>query len=226
MEKRSWDAMIGLGSYDLRRPDPWVIGEIRRRAPSGGRVLDLGCGHGRHSAALREAGFRTVGLDNAPSAVENSRRLARSGGPGCFIVRADMGDLPFSPNTFDAVLAWRTCYLQEEEGVRRSAAEAIRVLRPGGFLLASFRSTSNTLVRVGRERGRKLAENTYYLDDGVEFFGVIYRFYSRDGILELFPGCEALDLEERELDHTGFTARRPELKNNFWIFSAFKSEER
>lgn len=214
--------MIGLGSYDLDRPDPWVVEQIARNTPPCGRVIDVGCGRGRHTAALSQAGFCTIGVDNAPSAIECTAAMVRGAGHGCPIVRCDMQALPFADAVFDTVLAWRTCYLQNKAGIVRAVAEATRVLRPGGFLLASFRSTTNTLFYVGRQKGRRIEENTYYLDDGNEFYGVIYHFFSKRELLSLFGGYEVVSLEKRELSHTQFTVCRPELSNNFWILSVFK----
>jgi SAM-dependent methyltransferase len=222
VHKSSWDAMIGLGSYDLDRPDPWVVEEIARNTSPRGRVIDVGCGNGRHTVALCRAGLWTTGVDIAPSAIENTAAMARGAGLDCLMVRCDMQALPFADAVFDTVLAWRTCYLQKKAGIVRAVADAARVLRPGGFLLASFRSTTNTLFYVGRDKGRRIEENTYYLDDGNEFYGVIYHFFSRRELLSLFGGYEVVNCEKRELSHTRFTVGRPELSNNFWVLSAFK----
>ena len=51
---------------------------------------------------------------------------------------------------------------------------------------------------------------------------MIYHFFSRRELLDLFGGYEVVSLEERELTHTRYTECRPELSNNFWILSAFK----
>jgi SAM-dependent methyltransferase len=49
--------------------------EIEKRAMKhcSGRVLDIGCGAGRHAIYLQEQGFGVVGIDNSPLAVETSR---------------------------------------------------------------------------------------------------------------------------------------------------------
>ncbi len=48
--------------------------------PAGGRVLDLGCGVGRHAHGLERSGFSVVGVDVSEWAVEQAR-----GGPGVFV---------------------------------------------------------------------------------------------------------------------------------------------
>ena len=67
----------------------------------GARVLDVGCGPGRHAGALAERGLTVVGVDIA----EDFVRLAGARAPAAAgFVRADARRLPFAP-TFDAVIS-------------------------------------------------------------------------------------------------------------------------
>lgn len=97
-------------------------------------VLEVGCGRGGGASYvaryLRPA--RMVGVDIAPSAVRLCRRL-HAGVPGLEFAPADAERLPFPDGSFDAVLNVESshCYPRFE----RFAAEAFRVLRPGGHLL-------------------------------------------------------------------------------------------
>lgn len=63
----------------------------------GARVLDVGCGPGRHSRALRESGIEVVGVDI-------SLDFLRAAGEGEW-VRADARRLPFVRNSFDAAFS-------------------------------------------------------------------------------------------------------------------------
>lgn len=63
----------------------------------GDRVLDVGCGPGRHSRALRESGIDVVGLDI-------SLDFLQAAGQGPW-VRADARRLPFVRNSFDAAVS-------------------------------------------------------------------------------------------------------------------------
>ncbi|HLT70887.1 MAG TPA: methyltransferase domain-containing protein [Acidimicrobiales bacterium] len=67
----------------------------------GMRVLDVGCGPGRHAHALAERGIEVVGVDISRRFVELA---ARDAPPGATFLRADARDLPFEAE-FDAALS-------------------------------------------------------------------------------------------------------------------------
>ncbi|MGH9061741.1 MAG: class I SAM-dependent methyltransferase, partial [Acidimicrobiales bacterium] len=101
----------------------------------GMRVLDVGCGPGRHARALRAEGIEVVGLDLALT-------FLRTAGPGSW-VRADARTVPFPNCAFDAVIC--LCQggfgLLGGRGETAALAEMARVLRPGGRLaLSAFSS--------------------------------------------------------------------------------------
>jgi SAM-dependent methyltransferase len=92
-----------------------------------GRLLDIGCGGGRHTLAFSEAGWDTVGVDES----EDQLRLAHS--RGCNVVRADAVALPFTDGSFDAAVSVFThTDMDDFGGVLR---EARRVLTEAGRLV-------------------------------------------------------------------------------------------
>jgi SAM-dependent methyltransferase len=92
-----------------------------------GRALDVGCGPGGNSETLQRLGWRVTALDYARSATEMARARHLP------VVQADARMLPIGDGALDLVLstdAWE--HIEEDS---RVAAEAYRVLRPGGQLL-------------------------------------------------------------------------------------------
>jgi SAM-dependent methyltransferase len=65
-----------------------------------GRVLDIGCGAGRHSLYLQQKGFDITGIDNSPGAIE----VCRLRGLKNAIVRPIIGVNEFEPSAFDTIL--------------------------------------------------------------------------------------------------------------------------
>ncbi len=116
-----------------------AIETLERHLPAG-RVLDLGCGTGHTALALCELGYDVIGVDIADGMVETSRALldeSPHADRAEFRV-ADAESLPLDASSVDAVLALGvTEWLEGDAGI---AAEAARVLRPGGVAVVSFRN--------------------------------------------------------------------------------------
>ncbi len=111
-------------------------------------VLDLACGAGRHTAALRQRGCRALGVDLSLTLLSQSPELPR--------VAGDMRCLPFADATFDWVLNFFTSfgYFESERENFRVLEEMVRVMRPGGrFLIDLFnidRVLATTASRCSR----------------------------------------------------------------------------
>jgi ubiquinone/menaquinone biosynthesis C-methylase UbiE len=115
----------------------------RIRLEPGGRVLDVGCGSGRHTAAAaRFDGVLAVGVDVALSDLGAARdrlqlhaRLEPHLGGRWALCAADGLQLPFPEATFDLVICAEV--LEHLRAVEQAVAESLRVLKPGGGLVVS-----------------------------------------------------------------------------------------
>jgi SAM-dependent methyltransferase len=98
------------------------------------RALDVGCGTGRHTVALVEAGARVIALDFTPEMMARAREKLR-GMPVHWVRHALPHPLPFRDATFDLVVLGLV--LEHVLEVREALAEVARVLVPGGRCVAS-----------------------------------------------------------------------------------------
>jgi ubiquinone/menaquinone biosynthesis C-methylase UbiE len=100
-------------------------------------VIDVGGGPGVYSAWLAAQGYRVELVDPVPLHVEEARRLSNAG--ASFDVHlGDARQLPFGDAIADAMLLMGPIYHLVERTDRDLAlAEARRVLRPGGVLIAA-----------------------------------------------------------------------------------------
>ncbi len=103
---------------------------------AGKRVLDLGCGTGRHTLALVQAGARITALDQSPEMMAIARRKLE-GHPVEWVTHSLPDPLPFQEETFTLVVAGLVVeHVADLPGLLK---EVVRVLRPGGrFVLSAL----------------------------------------------------------------------------------------
>lgn len=97
---------------------------------AGERVLDVACGNGNASLAAARRFCQVVGVDYVPALLERARRRAEAEGLEATFQEGDAEALPFPDGSFDAVLS--TCGAMFAPDQERTAAELLRVCRPGG----------------------------------------------------------------------------------------------
>ncbi len=103
----------------------------RRYGPLEGRVLiDLGCGSGAYTEALRARGAEVLPIDNDPEA------LTAAGSPPEGAILADAANLPLADGYADGVVC--SNLLEHTPNSADVLREIVRVLRPGGFAYVSW----------------------------------------------------------------------------------------
>jgi len=104
---------------------------IRRRLASG-RVADVGCGTGVLDEALRKASVDVVGLDES----EGMLRHYHGRDEGLHGVCADSTRLPLASESVEAAVCIAVLHhVGSPEQVRRTIAEMLRIVKPGGWIL-------------------------------------------------------------------------------------------
>jgi ubiquinone/menaquinone biosynthesis C-methylase UbiE len=140
------DPPMALPLVESDEPDRFYIQLYHRTATQadlrGKRVLEVGCGHGGGASyltrALRPASY--TGLDLNRDAIAFCRKRHRL--PDVEFVHGDAEKLPFSDQTFDAVINVESSAAYPH--LPRFLAEVARVLRPGGhFLYTDLRPRSD-----------------------------------------------------------------------------------
>ncbi len=155
------------------------------------RVLDLGCGAGRHLVFLAGRNFRVTGLDLALNGLRHAQRwLADKGFEGSLAL-SDVTAIPCRSACFDVVLSTFVLYHNRMAGIRDAIGEVCRVLCPGGKALLTFLSKRSS--RYGH--GVEVEADTYLTDIGADA-GQLHHFS---------------DLQELARELGAFVVRRIEL---------------
>ncbi|MEU0299242.1 class I SAM-dependent methyltransferase [Streptomyces sp. NPDC006175] len=101
------------------------------------RTADVGCGPGHLTAMLSELGLDAFGLDLSPGMIGHARQAH----PALRFDEARMEDLPVEDGALGGVLAHYSMIHTPPGELPALLAEQVRVLAPGGLLMASFFGT-------------------------------------------------------------------------------------
>ncbi|OGL25680.1 hypothetical protein A3E49_00825 [Candidatus Saccharibacteria bacterium RIFCSPHIGHO2_12_FULL_49_19] len=115
-------------------------------------ILDLACGHGRHSIELAKRGFtHVIGLDYSETFVTKAKADALASNVAVRFIRGDMKELPFE-NEFDAVLLLFTAFgYFDDESNKRVLGQINKALRPSGRFFVDVVSGEAVIERFKRE---------------------------------------------------------------------------
>ena len=115
----------------------------RLHCSPGDRVLDMGCGEGRHTAAV--CGRQEVWCVGSDRSFEDlvktrekldvHRRMNDFAAAGALLAASDIRELPFQAQSFDAVICSEV--LEHIDRDEQAIKELLRVLKPGKMLAVS-----------------------------------------------------------------------------------------
>lgn len=162
-------------------------------------VVDIGCGVGRHALYLAEQGFDVTGVDLSPRGLDVAREAADGAGLPVDFKRGSFTDLPISDQSVDVALAWNVIYHGDGEIARQALSEIRRVLRPGGFLLATMISKRHH--RYGE--GKEIRPGTFIIDDGDDEKAHAHFYCDERELIGLLDGFRLYWLQDREQREPG-----------------------
>ena len=107
-----------------------------------GKVLDLGCGAGRTTIALKKMGYNATGIDLMPEMIEAAKEQAKEHEMTVELKVMDASSLMFGDAVFDDILFSYNGYEQIPGNEKRKKVlqEVYRVLKPGGVFIITSRS--------------------------------------------------------------------------------------
>jgi SAM-dependent methyltransferase len=137
------------------------------------RILDIGCGTGRHSIELTRRGYTVTGVDLSESQLAKAREKAKAAGLDIAFVRHDARHLPFASEFDLAIMLCEGAFplMETDEMNFRILESAKNALKGGGKLIFTtlnglfplFHSVKDFLASNAKEGSATTDKNTFDL---------------------------------------------------------------
>lgn len=169
---------------------PWIPEKLH--AASAAKILDLGCGSGWLSVLLAREGFKVTGVDVSGHALGLGKQWADMEGLQIQFDVGDLGELPYTDKSFDAVVA-NSIIEHLPFPLALTAMEKLRkVLISGGIFIGCF-------DKVGTGPGEY-----FKLDDGTQVYtdnarkGMMLRYFPDDELKEILSDWKIVEFKTLE----------------------------
>lgn len=177
------------------------------------RVIDVGCGTGRHVAYLARHGIDAYGFDLSETAVAEAEKLLEKEKLPSHLWVGDMFKrIPFEDGYFDAAVSTRAVHHGYIRQVRSSILEMDRVVRKGGHI---FIQSPIWLKgeKVQNPKALQVEPGTLVWSEGEEAH-VPHHHFTKEELLQPFKNYRILKLHSRTSHYDGWCllARKSQLR--------------
>ena len=191
MQSRDWEK-IYRERGDLKfKVLPKIVRAARLFKEKGyEKVLDLGCGTGKHTIYLAMKGFEIYATDISPTGLKIVREKAKSLRlNNIHLKQHDMRSIPFPDRFFDVVVCTWAIYHGTLKEIQTTINEIYRVLKTGGTVITDFLPVESESYGLGQE----IDKNTFVGAKESEE-DVPHHYTTREGIKDLFSEFRQLKI--------------------------------
>ncbi|RDE10865.1 MAG: hypothetical protein C4K48_12730 [Candidatus Thorarchaeota archaeon] len=198
----TWDSIFREQGYLFVDPHPDMARiAVLFKEHGVKRVLDLGCGTGRHLVYLSRLDFQMDGLDSSSHALALSNRwLDEEGLSASLREHLIERPFPYPDGMFDALISIQVIHHNLLKDIVFTVSEIERVLKPGAFVFITVPTLG--LKRENHEEDWQLrqVEDGTYIPMGGRESGIPHHYFTENELREVFGSFEILEIF---LDSTG-----------------------
>jgi SAM-dependent methyltransferase len=182
MNSNTWQQWYSRKEGTVEPEIPRLAELLRGQRAS--KILDFGCGTGRHIMYFAKQGFEVYGFDASEIAIERAKVILTGENLSAHLGVGDMTKpLPYDNEFFDGVLALRVIHHTYLDNIKRIVKEIERVLKGRGFLFLQVPAFSNEQTMKWKQEGLKIEEpepRTHLFSSGEEK-GVLHHYFHEGG---------------------------------------------
>lgn len=195
-----WESLHKENRFRPKYPSEAVVQFVFRNFNRNGKtkVLDLGCGAGRHVYFMANENIDTYGTDISKDGIEYTEEILKHHGLSADLKIASVDNIPYDDNYFDGIICYGVLYYCDITEINISVKEIFRVLKPNGRVLIVVRNTDD--YRYGK--GKEIEKNTFLIEEedknkcAFNESGMKMHFFCKSEIEELFENFSKIEIDE------------------------------
>jgi len=197
-----WDDIFAENGRIFNQPHPDLPMIVQKLNQLGARkILDLGCGTGRHTVYLSQHGFQVYSLDGAPHALLRSKAWLSENNLKAYLLRHEMTEpIPFPAGSFDGLISTQVIHHARLATVQAIIAEIHRLLKPGGLVYVTVAAP-----KEGKFKSIEVEPRTYLPLGGPEK-GLLHHLFTEPELRLSFADFQILDVHLDDTNHHCLTA--------------------
>jgi SAM-dependent methyltransferase len=199
----SWEEIFKNQGYFFLDPHPDIahLAELFKNH-SVKRILDLGCGTGRHLVYLSKLGFQMEGFDSSPHAIALAQKwLDEEDITAAIREHAMERSFPYPDMSFDAVISIQVIHHNILKDILFTISEIERVLKPRGLVFVTVPILGSKPVNPKKDWQLHQVENGTYIPQSGPESGIHHHYFTEDELCEAFNKFEPLEIYIDSTDH-------------------------
>lgn len=131
-ESKAWNWREEKNTYWLTPSEDSYYLANRWKEKGYEKLLDFGCGLGRHAVFFAKQGFQVSAFDLSEEGIDHLEQWAKREGLQIRLHTADMLNLPYEDASFDSIFAYHVISHTDTQGMTTILQQIRRILKPGG----------------------------------------------------------------------------------------------
>ena len=184
---KNWDNIYKKNGMVQVEPSPYVIDAINFfKDENLVKILDLGCGTGRHVFCLKYHGFKVWGCDKSDHALD----IASEDTPEAQLSQCDFKSLPYPDEFFDGVISHGVIHHARINEIKKAISEIHRVLNMDGLVYILVPSVEHEEFPTGNSIEKNTKINIDAIDGDLP-----HHYFTKNELEEFFSDFEVIKLE-------------------------------
>ena len=194
-----WEMVTDIDEWKI--PDvqvmklAFILGKKQKK-----KILDLGCGIGRHIIYFAREGFQVYGCDISEQAINFTNKWLKEEKLEAEVQKGIFTSINYPDNTFDLVIAINVIYHGFKKDIIKGFSEVLRILKPGGIFYGTLK-TKNKDEPFDDKSITLIDNQTIILNEGIEA-NIPHFFSYKEDLIEFFREYEIVQITYCEYFNT------------------------